>query len=85
MKDIINNFEVKDRITFVQFLDKLRQDFLDNPQTWENKTLPDFFSALSSYTEDIQGYYDNLNQDINADRANWKVFADLFKGAKIYE
>ena len=43
MKDSINNFVVKDRITFVQFLDKLRQDFLDNPQTWKIKPFPIFW------------------------------------------
>lgn len=63
----MDRFEVIDRTTFVQFIEKLRQDFLDNPQTWENKTLPDFLETLSSYSEDIQGYYNNMNQDINTD------------------
>lgn len=85
MNNTIDKFEVIDRTTFVQFLEKLRQDFLDNPHTWENKTLPDFLEALNSYGEDIQGHYDNMNIDINADQANWKVFADIFKGARIYE
>lgn len=40
---------------------------------------------MSSYTEDIQGYYNNMNQNVNADKASWEVFADIFKGAKMYE
>ncbi|KQS40986.1 hypothetical protein [Pedobacter sp. Leaf194] len=81
MNDSINNFKVIDRQTFIEFLEMLRKDFLDNPESWENKTLPDFLEALRSYNEDIQGYYNKLKQDINADRPNWQTFADLFTGA----
>lgn len=47
--------------------------------------MPGFLEALSAYTEDIQGYYDNLKQNINADKPDWQTFSDIFKGAKIYE
>jgi hypothetical protein len=85
MNDTINNFKVTDRPTFVKFLDLLRKDFLSNPQNWENKTLPDFLEALSAYANDIQGFYDNMNLDIKADQPDWSTFADIFKGAMIYE
>jgi hypothetical protein len=85
MNDTLNNFKVTDRETFVKFLNLLRKDFLDNPESWENKSLPDFLEALSSYTQDIQGYYDNMKQNINADQPNWQTFADIFMGATIYE
>ena len=85
MSETINEFNVTDRQSFIKFLNLLKQDFLDNPESWENKTLPDFLEALSEYSADIQGYYDNVKQDTNADLANWKTFADIFKGAKIYE
>lgn len=85
MNDSINNFKVTDRKTFANFIKMLREDFLENPHMWENKSLPDFLEALSSYTEEIQGYYDNTNQVINADNADWNIFSDIFKGARIYE
>ncbi len=85
MNDTLNNFKVTDRQTFIRFLDLLRKDFLDNPASWENKSLPDFLEALSAYAEDIQGYYNNMKQDVNADHPNWQTFADIFKGATIYE
>lgn len=85
MNDTLNYFKVTDRQTFIEFLDLLRQDFLDNPESWENKTLPDFLEALSAYTEDIQGYYDNKKLNVNANKSDWSTFADIFKGAKIYE
>lgn len=85
MSETLNNFKVIDRQSFIKFLDLLRKDFLDNPENWENKTLPDFLEALSFYTEDIQGYYDNMKLNIKADKPEWSTFADIFKGAKIYE
>jgi len=85
MNEKVNNLKVTDRQAFINFLDLLRQDFLENRESWESKTIPDFLEALSAYTEDIQGYYDNMKLNINADRPEWSTFADIFKGAKIYE
>lgn len=85
MKDTLNDFKVIDRQTFIKFLELLRNNFLDNPESWKNKTLPDFLEALSSYTEDIQGYYDNMKLNVNADKPDWSTFADILKGATIYE
>lgn len=39
----------------LSFLTYYVRTFLDNPENWENKTLPDFLEALSAYTEDVQG------------------------------
>ena len=51
--DTLLNFKVTDRQTFIKFIDLLRQDLLDNPESWENKNINDFLQAFSSYTEDI--------------------------------
>ena len=85
MNDTVDDFKVTDRKTFVKFISLLRQDLLNNPEGWENKTLPDFLESLSAYAEDIQGYYNNTKKNINADMPDWSTFADIFKGAKIYE
>jgi hypothetical protein len=85
MTDTVSNFKVTDRQSFIKFIDLLRKDFVDNPESWENTKLEDFLEALCSYANDIQGYYDNTNQRINADEANWQTFADIFKGTSIYE
>ena len=79
------NFEIHNRQTFIEFVEQLRRDFIENPDNWQNKTLPDFLDAVSAYAEDIQGYYDNTQQNINANEASWKLFADIFKGATMYE
>ncbi len=85
MNDNLSKYKVTDRQSFIEFLHLLRQDLTDNKESWENKNLNDFLEALSSYAEDIQGYYDNHKIDINADQANWQTFADIFKGATMYE
>jgi hypothetical protein len=85
MKDIINDFEVTDRESFVKFIELLHKDLLDHPESWENKTLPNFLEALSSYAEGIQYYYNNTNQNVDADKPDWKTFSEIFKGARIYE
>ena len=53
MNDHLSNFKVIDRQTFIEFIHLLRQDFVDNPESWENKNINDFLQAFSSYTEDI--------------------------------
>lgn len=85
MTDSLSNFKVTDRQTFIRFIDLLRQDLLDNPKKWENSRLDNFLEAISSYAGDIQGYYDNTRQNVNADKADWQTFADILKGASVYE
>ncbi|MCL9771213.1 hypothetical protein NAT47_12390 [Flavobacterium sp. HXWNR69] len=85
MNDKLANFKVTDRDSFAIFLDLLLKDFKENPKEWENKSLEDFLEALSRYTEDIQGYYDNMKMNIDANKPDWKIFADIFMGARIYE
>lgn len=85
MNNTLSQFIVKDRQTFIKFLELLLKDLQDNSQNWENKTLPDFLEALRAYTEDIQGYYDNMKLGVNANKPDWGTFADIFKGAIIYE
>ncbi len=85
MKNTLDDFTVTDRQTFVKFLHMLRKDLSDNPEQWENKTLDDFLEAMSAYADDIQGYYDNMKLNVNADTPEWSTFADILVGASIYE
>lgn len=85
MDNHILNFKVTDRRSFADFIKLLRADFLNNPDRWENRTIDDFLEAFARYTEDVQGYYDNTNQNVKADIPDWQVFADIFLGASIYE
>lgn len=73
------------RIEFVEFLKGFRKDLEENKSAWENKTLEDFLEAMQAYSEDIQGYYDNMKLNINADDATWENFATILKGSAVYE
>jgi hypothetical protein len=77
--------ETMTRIEFISFLKDFKTDLEQNKSNWENKTLEDFLDSMISYTEDIQGYYDNMKMNINADDPTWENFMNILKGASIYE
>ena len=85
MNNKLEDFEVNDRKSFAEFINLLQKNLHEKPECWENKNLSDFLGALSAYTEDIQGYYNNMEINIDADKPNWKTFADILMGAKMYE
>ncbi|UQB68288.1 hypothetical protein [Epilithonimonas zeae] len=70
---------------FIQFIENLRVEFIKNNAQWENKTIEDFLEAMARYVEDIDGYYQNINQEIDLEKIDWKVFSDILKGSSIYE
>lgn len=85
----LDNYKVTDRKSFIEFLELFKEDLRINKTKWENKTLDDFLEAMTGYSSDIQGYYDNnrkeLGEQINADNPSWRVFADILRGSRIYE
>jgi hypothetical protein len=85
MKDELYDIKVTDRQAFIKFLHLLREDFLNNKSDWENYDMDSFLEALSAYAKDLQGYYNNSEQKIDADVPSWQAFADILLGAKIYE
>jgi hypothetical protein len=85
MNQILSGYTVEDRKSFVEFITLLHKDLLNNPAKWENKNLADFLDALGRYASDIEAYYYNNGINIDADKAQWQVFADIFKGATVYE
>jgi hypothetical protein len=81
----MNPEDVTNRKSFIQFVKSLRNEFETNSVDWENATLGDFLEALEVYSEEIEGYYNNVHPTQNADVASWRVFADILKGATMYE
>lgn len=60
---------------FAAFLDAMKQDFRTHPETWQNRTLDDYFDAISAYVSDTA-------LTANADFAQ---LAKLLYIGKIYE
>ncbi|WP_277559406.1 DUF7660 family protein [Acinetobacter beijerinckii] len=67
------------------FIKKLRQNLIDNPNSWENINLFDFLDALASWTEDMDGYYKNTNQSGRLDQPDWETFAEMLLAGRVYE
>ncbi len=73
------------RVEFIEFLKEFRRDLEENKSDWENKTLQDFLEAMEAYTRDVQGFYDNMDMKVDADKPTWENFKTILKGASIYE
>jgi hypothetical protein len=78
----INEINCKD--DFVNFVELLVSNLKNNPDEWTNKTLQEYLESISSWTEDMEGYYQNNGIHI-PENVNWKVFANILIAAKMYE
>jgi len=73
------------REQFITFLEEFKKEYDSKPDYWENKNLSDFLEAMIAYTQYIQGYYDNMKKNINADEPSWDNFKNILIGASVYE
>lgn len=76
---------VSDRKSFSNFARNLMIKYQTEGENWENKRIDNFIEAISSYAEDIDGYYMNMNFETSADTPTWRIFAQILKGATVYE
>ena len=77
--------KIKTKKDFELFLGQLRIDLEKNKDEWENVTLKDFLEAMHAYTIDLEGFYKNMGIPFDSDNPDWKVFAQILTGAKVYE
>lgn len=82
MYNRINNIKSKEEL--IDFLAFLSNDRRKMKEEWENNTIEDYLAAISSWIEDMEGYYENNNLPI-PDNENWSFIATLFYVGKIYE
>jgi hypothetical protein len=83
----VEYFEVKNiqtREDFIYFLRSLKKDYLKNLKSWENRDISAFLEAMASWAEDMDGFYINQGLPI-PEKPDWKVFADMLMGGKLYE
>lgn len=76
--------EIQTRADLVAFVEALRADLKMRPEKWENATLESFLGALASWTEDMDGYYQNKGQEA-PQSPTWKTFGEMLAAARIYE
>lgn len=76
---------VKSRMDFVRFVELLRDDFVLNGQQWENPDLINFLDAIVRWTEGCDGYYKNIEPNVDPEKASWHGFANILRAARVYE
>lgn len=76
--------EINSKEDFVNFVELLVANLNSNPNEWVNKTLSEYLEGVASWTEDMEGYYQNNNIPV-PENINWKVFANILMAAKMYE
>ena len=80
--DRINKMKSKEEL--IDFLEFLSKDRVQKKDEWYNNTIEDYLAAISSWIEDMEGYYENFNLPI-PNHVNWSFIATLFYVGKIYE
>ncbi|PJZ59373.1 hypothetical protein CH367_03370 [Leptospira barantonii] len=75
---------IKGKADFVTFIYKLSNDFRDNASEWTNQDIESFLEALARWTEDSDGYYQNIGL-LAPKVPDWKNVAEMFIAAKYYE
>jgi hypothetical protein len=78
--------KIKTKEDFVSFVELLLEDLKNNLQTWENNSLDFYLDAVGRWVDDMEGYYEYIGiNDIDYDKINWRIFADVLLAARHYE
>jgi hypothetical protein len=77
------NTNVNSKEEFIAFMESLQENLKKNPENWNNKTLPEYLEALTSWVDDREDYY--LNKKVSIPPIDWKALADILFGATMYE
>ena len=75
---------IRTRQDLARFIRELANDFRSNPDEWENDTLDSFLEALAAWTDEMDGYYRDMNEDAPV-TPQWKMSADMLMSASVYE
>ncbi len=76
--------KIESKADLVEFVRALLDDLQSRPETWENATLEGYLSALASWLEDADGYYQNKGRPLPTN-LSWRDVADMLMAAKMYE
>ena len=76
---------IENRDDFEKFLACLLENYRSSNDDWENGTLESFLEGLIGFSRDANGYYKNIEQDVDTEIPTWKLFADILLAARVYE
>jgi hypothetical protein len=75
---------VDSRDDLAAWIDYLRQDYVSNADTWENRDLPTYLEAMAAWLRDMDGYYSRTGLDPQAP-PTWRQIGEILLAAKMYE
>lgn len=76
--------DIQSKEDLVQFVALLRDDLIQNPESWENSSLERFFEAMGAWMTDADDDHRKMGQG-TAMEPSWKSFAAILYASKIYE
>jgi hypothetical protein len=76
--------KITSRDEFQYFTECLIQDYLQNNSEWENRSLIDYLTGLGKFTMDMDGYYKNMDEKVDANISTWRIMAEILLAASVY-
>ena len=77
--------KISSKKEFDFFLECLVRDYVDNKDEWENTDLLSYLLGLCGYVHDIEGYYQNIGEKVDANVISWRIVAEMLIAASVYE
>lgn len=74
---------VTTRADLVSYIRQLSQEAEVTSSGWENQSLDHYLEALSSWTNDMDGYFINRGEPV-PDRPDWSLIASMLRAACFY-
>lgn len=75
---------VESREDFVAFVAAIAEDFESHRPDWLHRDLPSFLAPMASWSEDMDGFYENTGESMAA-LSPWRIMADILAASRIYE
>jgi hypothetical protein len=68
-----------------EFIRALSRDILTNKVAWENPDLQRYLDALSTWTDEMDGYFRNVRGVPPPDQPTWRIVGYMLLAARTYE
>ena len=69
---------------FEYFLHCLVDDHINNSDQWENSDLLSYLHGLSVFFSSIDGYYENVGEEVSTEIPSWRLIAEMLIAASVY-
>lgn len=74
---------ISSRQDLAAFIQSLISDYESDSESWENKNLVAYLDALAGWTEDMDGYFHNIGEEV-PEQPSWSLLGKMLLAAKYY-